>query len=155
MNLLLIRHGKAEEHDFSRWPDDSQRPLSERGIEQFTLAAEQLGRIFTPDVLLTSPYVRAMQTATILHDVAGWPEPQITPAIPNGDYPAIVSDHFGETNALAAVGHQPTISEFAARLISAGGYSSLVMKPGSAAMLRLNSPSTGELRWLAPTRLFR
>lgn len=156
MRLLLVRHGKAEESDGSKWPDDSLRPLSQRGIEEFRKSATQLGQVLTPEALLTSPYVRAMQTARILEEFAKWPAPEAAQEIAHGEFSELVDTHFENgTETLAIVGHEPTISAYVSELISGSLGASVRMKPGTAACVKLDSPGSGELQWLAPTRLFR
>ena len=76
MELLLVRHAVAEARDPRRWPDDRDRPLTQQGEARMRRAARGLGRV-VPDVdlLFSSPLARAWQTAEILHDEIGWPEP--------------------------------------------------------------------------------
>ena len=74
MELLIIRHAIAAERDAQRWHDDGSRPLSPLGMRRARRAAAGLRAITrAPDRLLTSPLVRARQTAKILTEVAGWP----------------------------------------------------------------------------------
>ena len=64
--LYLIRHGVAEERG-DAWPDDAKRPLTEDGIARMRKSARGLARLgVTFDVVLTSPLVRARQTADIV-----------------------------------------------------------------------------------------
>src|SRR3981189_3379333 len=75
MELLIVRHAIAFERDRQRWRDDAARPLSPVGIRQSRKAAAGMKEFSkAPDRLLTSPLVRARQTAQILTDVAGWPQ---------------------------------------------------------------------------------
>ena len=85
MKLLLVRHAIAEERDDKRWPSDADRPLTQRGMRRFRSAAAGLGTL-VPEVdrLLTSPFVRAHQTATILEDVLDWPEAEVRPHLAGG-----------------------------------------------------------------------
>src|SRR5271168_1279325 len=74
MELLIIRHAIAFERNRRRWRDDGTRPLTPAGMRRSQKAAaglKELGR--APDRLLTSPLVRARQTAQILTELAGWP----------------------------------------------------------------------------------
>src|SRR5882672_6508644 len=92
--LYLVRHGVAEERG-ELWPDDSKRPLSEEGMAGMRKATRGLARIgVSVDVVLTSPLVRARQTAEI---VAGGldPRPALVTAeslAPDGTYAAVVAD---------------------------------------------------------------
>src|ERR1700693_4957640 len=87
MELLIVRHAIALERDRERWRDDGVRPLSPAGIKQSRKAAAGLKEFSrAPDRVLTSPLVRARQTAQILTDVAGWPQaeevPELSPGAP-------------------------------------------------------------------------
>src|SRR5438093_12133138 len=92
--LYLVRHGLAEERG-ELWPDDSKRPLTEKGMSRMRKATRGLARLgVSLDVVLTSPLVRARQTAEI---VAGGFNPR--PALvnreslaPDGPYAGVVFD---------------------------------------------------------------
>ena len=86
MELLIVRHAIALERDTNRWPDDEERPLSARGLARARKAALGLKALSAaPGRVLTSPLLRAAQTAAILAQVAGWPKPvacrQLMPGI--------------------------------------------------------------------------
>ncbi len=80
MEILLVRHGIAEERDSRKWADDRGRPLTRPGTRKFRSIARILGKAWeTPDLVLSSPLARAWQTAQILEEVCGWPEPEGIP----------------------------------------------------------------------------
>ena len=82
MYVYLIRHAVAHKRDQERWPDDSRRPLTPEGEEEFEGAARGLTRVVSEvEVLLSSPYQRAWRTAEILAEQAGWPAPVTLPAL--------------------------------------------------------------------------
>ena len=92
--LYLIRHGLAEDRG-EAWPDDSKRPLTEDGMSRLRKQARGLARLgVTLDIVLTSPLVRARQTAEIV--AAGLdPRPSlatIDSLAPDGTYQAIMAD---------------------------------------------------------------
>src|SRR5689334_12909717 len=61
--IYLIRHGLAEQRG-DAWPDDTKRPLTERGVTKVRKTARALRRAgLELDIVLTSPLVRARQTA--------------------------------------------------------------------------------------------
>jgi phosphohistidine phosphatase len=65
--LYLVRHAVAHKRAPERWPDDGKRPLTPGGEEEFRGAARGLAEIIPEvEVLLSSPYERAWQTAEIL-----------------------------------------------------------------------------------------
>ena len=75
MEVFLVRHAIAHERNRRRWPDDSLRPLTAAGAQKFRKAARGLGACLpSAAVLLTSPYVRARETAAILASVAKRPK---------------------------------------------------------------------------------
>src|SRR5271167_4240849 len=82
MELLIIRHTIAAPRDAHRWRDDGSRPLTPVGMRRSRRAAAGLKMIAkAPDRLLTSPLVRARQTARILTEVAGWPPAEEVPEL--------------------------------------------------------------------------
>ncbi len=67
MNVYIVRHAIAAQRSESKYPDDSLRPLLKKGIKIMKKVTDQLKKIgVTPDIIITSPYVRALETANIL-----------------------------------------------------------------------------------------
>jgi phosphohistidine phosphatase len=158
--LYLIRHGVAEERS-DAWPDDAKRPLTEDGMSRMRKATRGLAELDVSfDVILTSPLVRARQTAEIL--AAGLdPAPTVVTVdalAPGGAYAALVTElakHARRTR-VALVGHEPGIGELAARLI--GSRHPIEFKKGAVCRIDLDElpPSgPGDLRWLLPPKILR
>lgn len=137
VQLVLVRHAIAEERGVA-WPDDEQRPLSRDGVRKWRPAARGLARLVGPvDTLLTSPLLRACQTAEVL---AG----ALTPSPRLSLFEALRPDA-GPATAVSAlrarplsgtvvlVGHEPMLSEFAAALLHLQG--PLEFRKGGAMML--------------------
>lgn len=163
MRLLLIRHAIAEERDPHRWPDDADRPLTQRGIRRFRSAAGGLGTL-EPEVtrVLTSPFVRAHQTATILEDVLGWPDPEVCPSLAAGAPLAGVIDLLVQCEPRAivgVVGHEPSMSLLVAALVaSPAAQLTLDWRRGGAALIEFDGVpvlSDGALRWFLSPRVMR
>src|SRR5438128_7093070 len=158
--IYLIRHGLAEERGDS-WPDDAKRPLTEEGMSRMRKSARGLSRLgVTLDVVLTSPLVRARQTAEIV--AAGVsPRPSLVNAeslAPDGSFAAVVADleKHVRKGRIALVGHEPGIGELAARLI--GSRHAIEFKKGAVCRIDLDAlPPTapGDLRWLLTPRVLR
>src|SRR3954454_17784885 len=115
MYLYLVRHAVAGNADPAQWPDDRERPLTPDGEKKFREVAAGLATL-TPkvDVVLSSPLVRAWQTAQILEKLAGWPEPQKSEALAFA-IPAEVMDALqphAAVSSIALVGHAPCMQEF-------------------------------------------
>ena len=79
MNLYILRHGIAADRS-SKYPDDNLRPLTRKGIDRMRREAKGMSAIgIAPDVIISSPLVRAIQTAEIVQQ---WLER----AIPSGEF---------------------------------------------------------------------
>src|SRR4051812_31927542 len=120
-HLYLVRHAIAEERG-PKWPDDSQRPLTDDGAKKWRRQAAGLVVIDArPDVILTSPFTRARQTADIL--AAAWPKkPKVVelPALQPGMKPRDVVRALEPADrqaSVALVGHEPGLGELAALLV--------------------------------------
>ena len=92
--LYLVRHGLAEERG-DAWPDDAKRPLTDEGMSKMRKSVRGLARLgVSVDVVLTSPLVRARQTAEIV--AAGLsPRPSlvsIDSLAPEGTYASVIAD---------------------------------------------------------------
>jgi phosphohistidine phosphatase len=158
--LYLIRHGIAEDRG-EAWPDDTKRPLTERGIARLKKEARGLARLGVSfDVMLTSALVRARQTADA---VAGAFDPRppivtIESLAPGGTYQAVLADLEKQTrrSRIALVGHEPGIGELAARLI--GSRHPIEFKKGAVCRIdfeTLPPAGPGALRWLVTPKILR
>lgn len=124
--LLLLRHGIAEEPRDGL--EDGERALTERGRQRSRAVLQRLVAVGSRvDLLLSSPLLRARQTAEIAV-ASGWaPAVAIRQALaPAGDPLACLPGWLQEVPApsggagrLALVGHEPDLSSLAARLIGA------------------------------------
>jgi phosphohistidine phosphatase len=162
MELLIVRHAIACERDRQRWRDDGARPLSPAGVRQSRKAAAGLKQLCrAPDRLLTSPLVRARQTAQILTDVAGWPQAEVAPDLsPGGATQAVLTLLSQErSKRVAIVGHQPALGTLlTACLLAEEGTLAIDMKKNAVACVSFaGSPRAGRavLKWLATPRMLR
>lgn len=122
MEIYLIRHGIAAER--GTYTDDEQRPLTDKGIYKTTRVAQSLlAKKVRFDLILTSPLVRANQTAEILKQVGLC---QITETFaslkPNGNIKEWLQWLQAEENqqryrSIALIGHQPDLGNWAEMLI--------------------------------------
>jgi phosphohistidine phosphatase len=161
VELFLVRHAIAHDRDPKQWPDDADRPLTEEGEELFQQAARGLARIAaTVDAVLASPFVRAWRTAEILTEEAGWPAPERCEALEaGGPITGLVKEirQRQGLDSLALVGHEPDLSELAARLL-AGKEDALTIemkKGGVASLVTQGETVSAYLRWLATPKILR
>jgi len=154
VEIYLVRHAAASERDPDRWPDDSERPLSPEGEEEFRLAARGLARVVPRvDAILSSPYRRAWRTAEILSELDSWPEPEpvavLEPTLPPQKAAHELEDYSG---CVAVVGHRPGLHELAAYLLTGEGDGlEIRLEKSGVACIRFDGalrPGTAELRWL-------
>src|SRR6185312_8166792 len=127
------RHAIAGDADPRRWPDDSKRPLTSEGIQRFERAAAGLRRVQgSVDVVLSSPYVRAWQTAQILEEIAGWPAPAECPVLEPAHDTRDVIDYLTHQHAgvVALVGHEPLLGELAGVLMAGEAAPAQPLKKG-------------------------
>lgn len=162
MELLIVRHAIAFERDGRRWPDDGARPLSPKGIRRARGAAAGLKEFSEAPVrLLTSPLLRASQTAQILTEFAGWPQPEEVPELLPGGAAQAVWTLLGkaQNKLVAVVGHQPDLGALLADcLVGDSGTLTIEMKKNAVACVAFKgSPRAGggTLRWLATPRMLR
>lgn len=154
VEIYLLRHAHAgNPHEWSG--DDSQRPLSQKGRRQ----ADRLGqflaeRAFAPDSIISSPRLRARQTADMVADAIGIAvsEDERLAGPLDLDLLAAIIDSAGGDRILL-VGHDPDFSDLAAALC---GASYLPLKKSALARIDVSLPiqhGTGILRWLLPPDL--
>lgn len=161
MDLLIVRHAIAFDRDRNRWRDDADRPLSPAGIRRARKAAAGLKR-FTgrPQHLLTSPLVRARQTARILTEIAGWPAaeeiPELSPGEPALALLELLSRHRGKLTAV--VGHQPDLGHLLGACLLGGGAVPIEMKKNAVACVSFAGRARAghaALAWLATPKMLR
>lgn len=153
--LYLLRHAHAGNPD--RWTgDDAMRPLSDKGRRQAERVARWLRATDEPpDLFITSPKVRAVQTAEIVAEVLGVPvveDPRVAGPLDPDLVDAIV-DAAGRPERPCLVGHDPEFSSLLGELI---GVDVVPMRKGATARVdvegRLRS-GQGTLRVLLPPEL--
>ena len=159
MRLLIIRHATAVPHGTPDVPED-QRPLTPRGDKRFRAAARGLARICRrPDVILTSPLVRARQTADIAAEAWGRIEPQEEEALAGGSFEQIaaVVDKLAKKRLVAVVGHEPDVSSLLAGVLGTSASERLTFKKGAAALVDVPGrlAEGGALVWYLPPRILR
>lgn len=158
--LYLVRHAVAAERG-SEWPDDTQRPLTERGISRFKEVVRGLRRLDVEvDEIFTSPLVRARQTAELLASgLEGKPPVKILDALSPGHTSGSVMAQLAKVakrRRVALVGHEPELGELAAYLIGAGR--ALPFKKGGLCRIdvgSLTAKRAGGLVWFLPPGVLR
>lgn len=160
--LYLMRHGDAVPRSEDA-TGDSKRPLTPDGKRKMKEIARGLVRLgATVDWIVSSPLVRAVETAEI---VAGALEPgaridQCDALRPGGSPEALISFLAAQPRRarVLAVGHEPSLSEFAARLTGGGRHMRLAFKKGGCCLIAFDEfppGSPGTLHWWLTPRILR
>ena len=159
MQLLLFRHGIAE--DAGAGVDDAARQLTDEGEKKTRLAARGLSRFAAaPQVILTSPLVRARQTARILSEVFDV-EATECPALAGHDLAAILREVGRQKHEVVMlVGHEPTFSSLAEILLTGEASRGVIeMKKAGCIGLEVefkrSSVAGARLIWLATPAMLR
>jgi phosphohistidine phosphatase len=167
--LLVVRHAIAEDaEEFARsGQDDSLRPLTARGRRRMVRGARGL-RAQIPELaaIVTSPYLRAVETARILADAyGGAPEPRRAAELVPDARPAALLRWLralgpaASAGTVAVVGHEPHLSRLVTWLLAARGRPLIEIKKGGACLLQLDDDAgagSATLLWaLAPSQLRR
>lgn len=165
MELYIIRHAIAEPIGKRNEFSDEKRALTEKGRQRMREAARGLRRLKVElDFILTSPLVRALETAEIVAAVLGVAKKQVrqTANLLPG---ASADEVFGEIKTLAGaesvalVGHQPDLGSLISRIIRCDSVeASIQLKKGSVCAIDVTEtvPTLrGELMWLLTARHLR
>jgi phosphohistidine phosphatase len=157
MQLILLRHGKAEAHGHPG--GDGARALVGKGREQAAMAAGILARAgFLPEIVISRPVLRARETAEIFCHEASMPGPLMLPWLACGMHPETALAElagFREFKRVAIVGHEPDFSGLIEWLLGISG-GAVEMKKGGVACIEIQPPSRGgQLLFLAPPKLLR
>ena len=152
--IYLLRHAHAG--DPEKWTDDdAKRPLSARGRDH----ARRLGRFLAEralafDSIVSSPKLRARQTAELLSDAFGLAvtiDDRLGGPLEVDILSSIIEGAGG--TSLVLVGHDPDFSELCAALT---GAAYMPLRKGAIARIDAALPlqeGAGILRWLLPPDL--
>ena len=158
MELYFLRHGKAQELGDAGVTDDFGRALTEKGIAEMEAEAKAMDRIgIRLELILTSPLVRAKETATIVARRLGLKDQLFeTDLLAPGCSVSRLQKLLGEypkAENVMLVGHEPDFSSIVGELI---GGAHLEVKKGGFAAIICNRPlvkGCGILKWLAPPKI--
>ena len=160
MILYLIRHGIAIDRTDPEAPPEAERTLTARGVQKTRAAA--LGFVeagVKPDILITSPYIRAAQTAEIFAEALGFaPEKiRVSDALKPAANPADIPKELTHLRAkeIACFGHAPHLDLTIAQLAGARGPITELKKAGVCCFEHLQPRGRWELRWVLTAKLLR
>jgi phosphohistidine phosphatase len=156
MNLFLLRHGTAVQSDTAGYSKDADRPLTAKGEHKLRRAAKTMKALdLSFDLILSSPYLRARQTAAIVaeaFDAKDRLELSTSLAPGNATRRIIECLHRLPTpDNVLLVGHEPGLSQLISLLLAGNSNVSVLMKKGGLCKLSAESLKPGccaTLQWL-------
>lgn len=165
MKLILFRHGLAMERDeaFKNKIDDSLRPLVEKGKERSKKMAKFLKEECDDfQVLVSSPLLRAKQTADIVREVIPFNQflesTELVPEAPPQAFAKWVQAKILRATNIVAVGHDPQLSVLASWLLAGENESFIDLKKSGVICLEVESfdnlsPKCAELKWVMTPKM--
>jgi phosphohistidine phosphatase len=161
MKIYLVRHGIAQDHLGGAVTSDSLRALTDAGRNETRQVAQGLKKLgVDADLIITSPLIRAKQTAEIIADVLGYDqELRVTDALaPGGSASSVFkfAKQFQNADELFFVGHEPDIGKLAAALIWAGPEVDIPFKKAGVCRVDVSGlpPSfPGTLKWFISPKI--
>src|SRR5580658_353643 len=155
MNLFFLRHGKAHARS-PQWRPDSKRPPTregENGMLDVARGTKTLGVSF--DVILTSPYVRALRTAEILAEVFDsqkiFETAGLSPDAGASDIIDEINENFSTAGEIVLVGHEPSLSGLISTLLTGESGMAIEFKKAGFCKLTIEKLVFGKcacLNWL-------
>jgi phosphohistidine phosphatase len=162
MQIYVVRHGIAIDREDPKSPPDPERFLTEEGIKKTKRVAAAIAELSdAPDLLLSSPYVRAMQTAEIFADALDFPRQKIrqTDLLLPGGEPSLLFRELSkdkQSSVIFLFGHAPQLNDLVATALGTKHHITSLKKAGVALIeLKRVSPPSGQLLWLATPKLLR
>jgi len=159
MEIYFLRHANAGEPKLNRAKDE-QRPLDKLGIEQCHIVGRALAALKIEfDAVISSPLVRARQTAEIAATAAGHERPVIIddalrPEASYEQFEELLARH-KDKDAIMVVGHNPSQTEFLNRLLTGGDSGPIDFKKGAIARVDTEPGKPAVLKWLMPPKVVK
>jgi phosphohistidine phosphatase len=159
MVLYFLRHASAGEH-LSNPKKDEKRALDKTGIEQCGEVGRALAALDVQvDAILSSPLKRSAQTASLVGNELSYEgklflEDGLRPTATFAEFRKML-EKYGKLENVMVVGHNPNLSEFLGRSISANGCeASVELKKGAVARVEMNRNS-GSMLWCITPKVLR
>lgn len=157
MNLFILRHGIAVEPGTAGFENDADRPLIPKGERRLRKAAAAMGKMeLSFDLILSSPFVRARQTAEIItRKLKLRKRLQLTDTLAFGtsmkNLIALLAGLDPAPGNVLLVGHEPYLSRLISLLVSGDENAAVEMKKGGLCRLEIEGLRAGKcakLLWL-------
>jgi phosphohistidine phosphatase len=157
MNLYILRHGIAVEPGTPGYEKDADRPLTPEGERKLLQIAEAMESLdLTFDLILSSPYLRARQTAEIVAEaLKARKKLELSDSLTPGGSARKLLETLNRLQPppenVLLVGHEPYLSGLISLLVSGEATLAVVMKKGGLCKLATEALKHGRcatLEWL-------
>lgn len=162
MQLYIVRHGIAIDREDPKCPAEAERYLTEEGVEKTKQVAKGVAAMGAAgDLLITSPYVRAVQTAEIFAEALDYAKQKIrrNEMLLPGSEPTLFFRELAREKQASTVfvfGHAPHLDDVIATALGSKKHLTSLKKAGVALIeLKRISPPMGILAWLATPKMLR
>lgn len=162
MEIYIVRHGDAIDFNDPSVTSDEMRELTDKGHEEVALMARLLTRLgVVPDLILTSPLIRARQTAEIVAGItASKVQPRVSDELaPGGSLAGVMNDilSHGRPAQTVLTGHMPGVAQLTGYLVWRDDALNKRFRTAEICRIDLADespvPGTGDLRWSIPPRI--
>jgi phosphohistidine phosphatase len=158
MKIYLVRHAIAIDFGTQGYNDDSLRPLTKEGRAKMKRIASALKALeVMPNLIVTSPYVRARQTAEVVIEGIGYQGElaqsfNLIPSADSGDMIKEINKKYA-VDELMLVGHEPSMSALTSVLLTGNSNLSINFKKGGVFCLTVDDLQRGHkavVEWYIP-----
>src|SRR3974390_1241252 len=160
MQLYIVRHGIAIDREDPQCPPDPERFLTEDGIEKTKQVAKGVANVAAiPDLMLSSPYVRALQTAELFAKALEYPKEKIRKTdflLPGAESLQLFRElsRDKDSSVVFVFGHAPHLDDLIATALNSKHHITSLKKAGVALLeLKRIVPPGGELVWLSTPKI--
>ena len=159
MIVYFLRHANAGTH-LATPKKDEKRALDKEGIDQCGYVGRALAALDVQvDAIISSPLKRSTQTAALVGNEMGYEgkvniEAALRPEATFADFRKLL-DKYARQEAIMVVGHNPNLSEFLGRIVSAAGCeANLELRKGAVAKVELQR-TAGSFQWCLTPKILR
>jgi phosphohistidine phosphatase len=159
--LFVLRHGIAVTRGNAAYPLDSDRPLTSKGLKRMRRIANGMQRLHVGfDVILSSPYRRALETAFVVareyeFGQAVHTNPALRPEVLPEEVNRSLLEKYSACRRILLVGHEPQLSALISTLTSGSAGARPLLKKGGLCKLQVDKLQLGRcatLLWLLTPR---
>lgn len=154
MDIFVLRHGRAGSWNPLRYPDDRLRPLTREGQDRLGRQVLVMEAIeVCPEVIVSSPLTRALQTAQIVHRGLDNPRPlatsdALTPGADPYDTLEELATDYASFASVMIVGHEPHLSGFTSVAVAGSHEPIIRIRKGALCKISLQPSAYGHTGWI-------